>query len=125
MPSERSKPSEMTGENAARSKVRSISLATCCNPFCTTTSVTGSIAMMSALSSQRTDRDLEVAERVDPHAVARLDHGGAVELLHDRGPGELGAEAELLAAVDRRVLPAAVEPRSAALRGHRPAGAGG
>src|SRR2546426_9114165 len=44
MPSERSKPSEMTGENAARSNVRSISLATCCRPFWTTTSVTGSIA---------------------------------------------------------------------------------
>src|SRR5712691_7377021 len=44
MPSERSKPSEMTGENAARAKVRSISLATCWRPFCTTTSVTGSIA---------------------------------------------------------------------------------
>src|SRR5262245_703178 len=46
MPSERSKPSEITGENAARSKVRSISLATCCKPFWTTTSVTGSIAVI-------------------------------------------------------------------------------
>src|SRR5262249_26692953 len=48
MPSERSKPSEMTGEKAARSKVRSISVATCWRPFWTTTSVTGSIALLSA-----------------------------------------------------------------------------
>src|SRR5437899_5385528 len=47
MPSERSKPSEMTGENAARSNVRSISLATRCRPFWTTTSVTGSIAFIT------------------------------------------------------------------------------
>src|SRR3990167_9292153 len=83
MPPERSKPSEITGEKAARSKVRSISLATCCNPFCTTTRVTGSIAFMAELPSQGPDGDLEVAERVHAHAVAGLDHRRRVELLHD------------------------------------------
>src|SRR5215470_9363730 len=117
MPAERSKPSEITGENAARSKVRSISLATCCKPFCTTTSVTGSIAMLSASryrlrrgSAEGADRDLEVAERVDADVIAGLDDRRRVELFHDRRPLELGADPELLAAIDRRVLPRAVEP---------------
>src|ERR671923_2212708 len=62
MPSDRSKPSEMTGENAARSKVRSISLATCCRPFWTTTSVTGSIAcIVTARSGTRHGVDLRGA----------------------------------------------------------------
>src|SRR5215510_6034411 len=120
MPSERSKPSEITGEHAARSNVRSISLATCCKPFCTTTSVTGSIAMLSAsryLSRRRSaegaDGDLEIAQRVDANPIARLDDRRRIELFHDRRPLELGADTELLAAVDRRVVPPAVEP-------HRP-----
>src|SRR5215510_16095443 len=123
MPSERSKPSEITGEHAARSEVRSISLATCCKPFCTTTSVTGSIAMLSASvrisgrrkSAEGADGDLEVAERVDADVVAGLDHRRRIELLHDGGALELGADSELLAAVDRRLVPPAVEP-------HRPPG---
>src|ERR1700716_3721488 len=64
MPSERSKPSEMTGEKAARSKVRSISLATCCRPFCTTTRVTGSIAAIVL------PRDAQLRAQVRQHAVA-------------------------------------------------------
>src|SRR6185369_6959433 len=112
MPSERSNPSEMTGENAARSKVRSISLATCCRPFCTTTSVTGSIASIilspsphrgegrvrgSDSSCQPPDGDLEVPEPIHPHPVPRLDHGGGIELLDDGRPDELRPDAELLA----------------------------
>src|SRR2546423_8030592 len=113
MPSERSKPSEMTGEKAARSKVRSISLATCCSPFCTTTSVTGSIVSMAgALSLQRADGDLEVAQRVDARAIARLDHGGRVELLDDRRAREQGARSELLPAEGGGVLPGPVEPHA-------------
>src|SRR6266446_8857566 len=68
MPSERSKPSEMTGENAARSKVRSISLATCCRPFCTTTSVTGSIASIASMGGL--PRDAQLGAQVRQHAVA-------------------------------------------------------
>src|SRR3984893_18551352 len=64
MPSERSKPSEITGEKAARSKVRSISLATCCRPFCTTTRVTGSTASM------RLARDAQLRAQVRQHAIA-------------------------------------------------------
>src|ERR1700737_901879 len=65
MPSERSKPSEITGEKAARSKVRSISLATCCKPFCTTTRVTGSIASI-ALRARA-----ELGAQVLQHALPR------------------------------------------------------
>src|SRR6185436_3876787 len=136
MPSERSNPSEMTGENAARSKVRSISLATCCRPFCTTTKVTGSIASIilspsplrgedrvrgRETSCQPADGDLEVAERIHTHPVPRLDHGGGIELLDDGRPGELGPDAELLPPVHRRVAPPAVEPGAAPVRRHRPA----
>src|SRR5262249_2107140 len=64
MPSERSKPSEMTGENAARSNVRSISLATCCSPFWTTTSVTGSIASIRRSWSRGRSRS-RTRHRVD------------------------------------------------------------
>src|SRR6185503_14785825 len=101
MPSERSKPSEITGENAARSNVRSISLATCCSPFWTTTSVTSSNGNAMPLSSHHAD------------VVAGIDHGGRVELLDDGGPGELGADGQLFAAVDRRLDPAALEPHAA------------
>src|SRR5207249_197340 len=83
--------------------------------------VTGSIGfMVGASSSERTDGDLQVAERVDTDAVPRLDHRRGVELFHDRRPRELDAGPELLAPVDRRVVPAAVEPRTAA-----PGGGGG
>src|SRR6266849_3582391 len=68
MPSERSKPSEMTGEKAARSKVRSISLATCCSPFCTTTRVTGSIASIASMGGLAGDAQL--GAQVRQHAVA-------------------------------------------------------
>src|ERR1044072_5974012 len=42
MPSERSMPSEITGEKAARTKARSISLQTWIRPFWMTVKVTGS-----------------------------------------------------------------------------------
>src|SRR2546430_4106745 len=123
MPSERSKPSEITGENAARSKVRSISLATCWSPFCTTTSVMGSIAsipcasMARALGAEPAHGDLKVAEAIDAHAISRLDHRGGVELLHDGGPLELDADPELLAPIHQCVVPGALEPRAPARRG--------
>src|SRR5919198_25524 len=91
MPSERSKPSEMTGEKAALSNVRSISLATCCRPFWTTTSVTGSIE--SAVTEGRPGSGTR-------HGV---DLGGAL------GQGALGpavagvGAGEHLAAAGRRV----------------------
>src|SRR5215475_8378188 len=112
MPSDRSKPSEMTGEKAARSNVRSISLATCWRPFWITTRVTGSIASMvpdypRAPGSRRrrcADRDLEVAEGVDPDAIRGLDHRGGVELLHDRRARQGGPGQQVLAPVDGRVM---------------------
>src|SRR5262245_8701742 len=95
MPSERSNPSEITGEKAARSKVRSISLATCWRPFCTTTSVTGSTAAMDRSGGGGSaPRGVEV----ERHAVVVLEHGlgvhvGEVQhahvgvgLLHPRSP---------------------------------------
>src|SRR6185295_15401600 len=42
MPSDRSMPSEITGENAERTKARSISLQTWIRPFWMTVNVTGS-----------------------------------------------------------------------------------
>src|SRR5688572_7238595 len=112
MPSERSKPSEMTGEKAARSKVKSISLATCWSPFCTTTNVTGSMWATESLL-QRADGDFEVAEGVDADTVARLDDRGGVELLHDGRPRELDTRPQMFAPIDRRVDPFAVEPGAA------------
>src|SRR5439155_18875852 len=56
--------------------------------------------------------DLEVAERVDARAIARLDHGGRVELLDDRRAREQGARSELLPAEGGGVLPGPVEPRA-------------
>src|SRR6185295_13285927 len=86
MPSERSKPSEMTGEKAARSNVRSISLATCCRPFCTTTRVTGSIAAMALA------RDAQLRAQVGQHAVAGA--GLPAHPLADRDVLDLGHHLE-------------------------------
>src|SRR6185369_17524437 len=58
----------------------------------------------------------EVAELVGDDFVSRLDHRGRVHLLDDGGAGEAGAGGQLLAAIDRRRLPAALEP-DAAVRG--------
>src|SRR5207244_1016388 len=93
MPSERSKPSEMTGEKAARSNVRSISLATCCSPFWTTTSVTGSIA--SGIT----------ADASGSRAGHRVHLGGALGQV-TLGPALAAIRAgEHLAAAGRRVHP--------------------
>src|SRR5437016_11125309 len=123
MPSERSKPSEMTGEKAARSKVRSISLATCWSPFCTTTSVIGSIAsipcasMARALGAEPAHGDLKVAEAIDAHAISRLDHRGGVELRHDGGPLELEADPEVRAPLPQWVVPGALQSAGPRRRG--------
>src|SRR4051812_29080237 len=129
MPSERSKASEMTGLNAARTKARSISLQTCCSPLSMTARVTGSrlrivrtSLVLQAVNTPSTDwgrgraagcagscgaldADDEVAEPVDRDGVAGLDHRRGVELLEDRGAAELGAERQQVAGVDRRLPP--------------------
>src|SRR5262249_32641196 len=64
--------------------------------------------------AERADRDREVPERVDQDLVARLDHRGRIELLHDGGPCEAGPGREPLAAVDGRAVPAVREPRAPA-----------
>src|SRR5215468_2672441 len=51
MPSERSMPSEITGEKAERTNAKSISLQTCIRPFWITVSVTGSRLDMAAMTS--------------------------------------------------------------------------
>src|SRR5712691_3451906 len=51
MPSERSMPSEITGEKAERTKAKSISLQTWIRPFWMTVSVTGSRLDMAAMTS--------------------------------------------------------------------------
>src|SRR5437660_6153291 len=50
MPSERSSASLITGENAERTKVTSISLQTCCKPLWMTARVTGSIIFSSRVA---------------------------------------------------------------------------
>ncbi len=40
--------------------------------------------------SRPADRDLEVAERVHPRVIARLNHRRGVELLHDGRTGQDG-----------------------------------
>src|SRR3989304_9537240 len=50
MPSERSMPSEITGENAARQNARSISAQTCCRPFWITARVMGSRGEVCAVA---------------------------------------------------------------------------
>src|SRR5438067_6939282 len=119
MPSERSKPSEMTGEKAARSNVRSISLATCCRPFWTTTSVTGSIVVTADASRSGTGHGIDL--------------GGALGQV-TLGPALAAIRAgEHLAAAGRRVHPLGLarvegqrEHRAPRLDAHvhpRPAGA--
>src|SRR6266550_2447648 len=94
MPSERSKPSAMTGEKAARSKVRSISLATCWRPFCTTTRVTGSIAssLSMGLSIWGLPRDAQLRAQVRQHTVAGT--GVPADPLSDRDVLDLGLHLE-------------------------------
>src|SRR3989304_7044542 len=50
MPSERSMPSEITGENAARQNARSISAQTCCRPVWITARVMGARGEVCAVS---------------------------------------------------------------------------
>src|SRR5436190_7010319 len=104
MPSERSMPSEITGLKAARQNARSISLQTCCRPFWITARLIGSRALMGRLVYG----DEEVSSVIHRGAIARLEHGGAIELLDDRRAGELPGQA--FAPMDRRLRPAALEP---------------
>src|SRR5207302_14573 len=70
MPSERSMPSEMTGEKAARTKARSISLQTWTRPFWMTVSVTGSRLDMAAMTSAGYDQMEPLAVPFDWKRVA-------------------------------------------------------
>src|SRR5262245_31000944 len=63
--------------------------------------------------SSSADADQQVAELILAHPVARLDHGGAVELLEDRRAFEGRVERQAVAGVDRRWLPAVAKPDSA------------
>src|SRR5687767_11049324 len=101
MPSERSSASLITGENAERTKARSISLQTCCSPFWMTARVMGSTGSFSY-------GDDEIPQRVDDGAIARLEHRGAVELLDDRRA--VDARRQALAPVHRRRAPCAGKP---------------
>ena len=58
---------------------------------------------------------------IHAHPVARLDHGGGVELFHHGGPRELGPRSQPLASVHGRLPPAAVEPHASGRRRQAPA----
>src|SRR5713226_562983 len=90
MPSERSMPSEITGEKAARTKARSISLQTWIRPFWMTVRVTGSRfdagSDIGPCLSQKPHRSNEVSLPGSWPAAAHLFYRGAsrrpcVELL--------------------------------------------
>src|SRR5687767_5292688 len=101
MASERSSASLITGENAERTKARSISLQTCCSPFWMTARVIGSTGSFSY-------GDDEIPQRVDDRAIARFEHRGAVELLDDRRAVDTRGQA--LAPVHRRFAPSPGKP---------------
>src|SRR5882724_4949256 len=105
MPSERSLASAITGEKAAREKVRSISSQTCCSAAWRTESVMAS-SFISCLAN--VDDDVAVGVRTCP--VAGLQHGGGVHLFQDRRAFDDGVERQLFPAIDRRVVPLAVIP---------------
>src|SRR5882757_10992554 len=102
MPSERSRPSAITGLNAARTKAMSISLQTCCRPFWMTASVTGSIFFISGPSRHADD---DIAGSVGAGVVARLHHRGRIELLQDRGADKFAVQRQSVALVDRGLHP--------------------
>src|SRR3954469_4444754 len=106
MPSERSLASAMTGEKAAREKVRSISSQTCCKAACRTESVMASSFCISGLA----DIDDDVAVGVRSCAVAGFEHGGGVHLFEDRRPFDDGIGRQLFACVYRRIVPAPCVP---------------
>src|SRR5437868_1287959 len=85
MPSERSLASAMTGEKAAREKVRSISSQTCCRAAWRTESVmASSFAISMSGISGLANVDDDVAVGVRSCAVAGFQHGGGVHLFEDR-----------------------------------------
>src|SRR5512135_1469744 len=89
MPSERSMPSEITGEKAERTKARSISLQTWIRPFWMTVSVTGSRLDMAPSVSQ-----FGVASQKALHDAPVEDFVGAVGHVDDpeRVPGMVQAD---------------------------------
>src|ERR1039458_7186023 len=119
MPSERSIASEITGENAARQNARSISLQAWLRPFWITTRVMGSMLMLMvpdvppSYPGRRfiaSHRHQQIAQCVQLHAVARIDHRGAVELLDDGRAGESRVQRQFFPLVDGRIAKAAFEP---------------
>src|SRR4051794_24798993 len=106
MPSERSLASAITGEKAAREKVRSISSQTCCKAAWSTESVIASSFALSTDMSGLANVDDDVAVSVGACAVARFEHGGRVHLFEDRRPFDDRIERQLFPAIDRRVVPA-------------------
>src|SRR5882672_10597907 len=121
MPSERSKPSEITGENAARSNVRSISLATCCRPFCTTTSVTGSI--MRTPSSRPARRPRAAVLAAEERAKVTLEVCATGHPDRPRLPGDLADVAAVRLALRIQRLEASARPVAARIRAAEEAGA--
>src|SRR5579872_5772799 len=108
MPSERSRPSAMTGLNAARTNAKSISLQTCCNPFWMTARLTGSSLLISCIPS---DLDEHITARIDVGTVLRLNDRGGIELFDNGGTNEAIIARQFLALIYRRFDPVAVEPR--------------
>ena len=83
MPLARSQPSEITGENAIRSRVASISSAICSRLPCRTAKVIGSTAMSHATSSRRFPASSTVA------AIPGSQPGSRIRLLDNRRPSHL------------------------------------
>src|SRR3954466_8945422 len=80
MPSERSMPSEITGEKAERTKARSISLQTWIRPFWMTVSVTGSrLDMAPAYHTGRAVLTLAGARIAGGLLARSLRRAGAVQ----------------------------------------------
>src|SRR5216684_4013044 len=107
MPSERSRPSAITGLNAARTKVVSISLQTCCKPFWMTASVTGSIVV--TLLSLR-NMDDHITQYVDLRPIAGMNHGRRIQLLQNRGAQEFAIQWQAISIEDRCRQPSVFEP---------------
>ena len=89
--------SAMTGENAARLKVRSISSQVCCSAAWMTDSVMASSWLMAG-----PDVDDEVAVGIGTRPIAGFEHRRGIHLFEDGRPGNDGR-------------------RAAVSRGHRPA----
>src|SRR5687768_11695837 len=104
MPSELSSASLSSGENAERTKARSISLQTCCSPFWMPARVIGS-------SGSFPYGDDEFPQRVADRAIARYEGRGAVGQRRDRRAG--GTRGRALAPVRPGLAPSPGKPLAA------------